>query len=86
MPSSGSRMGAAAIWQMRPDAVIVALSMPLTCGNVVELRFRRLERSLRGEEAAGSSRHPDPGQRPLPLAGCGRVLYGVVSLAMKGRR
>jgi hypothetical protein len=52
---SGSRMGAAAIWQMRPDAVIVALSMPLTCGNVIELLFRRLERSVRDEEAAESN-------------------------------
>ena len=32
--------------QTRSDAAIVPVSMPLTCWNVVELWFRRLERSV----------------------------------------
>jgi hypothetical protein len=50
---SGSRMGVAESWQVRSEAATVAGPQPLTCGNVVELWFRRLVRFVRDEEAAG---------------------------------
>ncbi len=44
--------------QTRSYAVIVAVSIALTCGNVIKQRLCWPERSVRDEEAAGSSGHP----------------------------
>ena len=52
---SGSSMGAAKRRHVRSDAVIVAASIPMTCGDVVHQRLCRMERLVRDEEAAGSN-------------------------------
>jgi hypothetical protein len=71
--ASGSGMGAAMRWQVQSDAVIVALSMSLNCGNVLQQRLCRLAHSVRIEVLVGSGLRglprawPSRAQRPLLL-------------------
>ena len=69
------RRSAASCGQTRSDAVIVAVSIALTCSDVIKQRLCWSVRSVRDEEAAGSSLADRPAWAPKRLRRIASILF-----------